>query len=83
MANQDYLESVKKDGRNKKTSRSRIWKRKKTILKKAHEFGKITNSPVFLLFLLNNRYYSYSTDGPMWPPSFEKVVSHSPTSIGT
>lgn len=83
MANQEHYDLSRKNGRSKKSTRSRVWKRKRTVLKKVHEFGKITNSPVFLLFVLNNRYYSYSTDAPMWPPPLEKVVSRSYTLIAT
>jgi len=51
-------------------------KRKITLIKKAHELGKLCEVDIAVIICRNGRYFTYrSMDRQSWPPSMDQIVS--------
>jgi hypothetical protein len=54
----------------------RFRRRRKVLLKKAHELSSMCDADIYVLTHHRARYYTYkSTEHPGWPPAEEEVVS--------
>jgi hypothetical protein len=61
---------------NPKRKRESLRRRKKTLVKKVHEFGRDFNIDVALILCKNGRYFTYrSIDQDTWPPPMKQIVS--------
>lgn len=56
--------------------RATVRKRRRTLLKKAHEFHKLCTAEVFLVVYKNHKFYVYSSNdqNKMWPPPLSDIV---------
>ncbi len=62
------------DNLNRKQENLR--RRKKTLIKKAYEFGKDFDFEVALILSKKGRYFTFrSLDQDTWPPPMEQIVS--------
>jgi hypothetical protein len=60
--------------RNRKGENSR--RRKRTLLKKAYEYGELSGADIALFIYQSGRWFTYkSTDRQSFPPSWEQIVS--------
>jgi hypothetical protein len=57
--------------------RATVRKRRRTLLKKAHDFHKLCSAEVFLVIYKNSKFYVYSSNdkNTMWPPPLSDIVS--------
>lgn len=59
-----------------KNEREKLRRRKKSLIKKAYELGKLFDIDVAVILHKNGRYFTYrSTDQESWPPSMKQIVS--------
>jgi hypothetical protein len=62
---------------SQKIEREKERKRKKTLLRKAYELGKLCDVDVAVILHKNGRYFTYrSIDKESWPPSMKEIVSN-------
>jgi hypothetical protein len=60
---------------NRKRRTDNLGRRKKTLLKKAHELGKYDGVDVAVIIRQNGKFFTYrSVDHKSWPPSMEEIV---------
>jgi hypothetical protein len=60
--------------RNRKGENSR--RRKRTLLKKAYEYGELSGADIAFFIYQSGRWFTYrSTDRQSFPPSWEQIVS--------
>ena len=60
----------------KRATREMYRKRKMTLVKKAHELGKLCEVDVAIIICRNGRYFTYrSMERRSWPPFMEQIVS--------
>jgi len=60
---------------NRKRRSNNLGRRKKTLLKKAHELGKYDGVDVAVIIRQNGKFFTYrSVDHKSWPPSIEEIV---------
>jgi hypothetical protein len=60
--------------RNRKKENSQ--RRKRTLLKKAYEYGELSGADIAFFIYDNGRWLTYrSTDRQSFPPSWEQIVS--------
>jgi hypothetical protein len=59
---------------NRKGENSR--RRKRTLLKKAYEYGELSGADIAFFIYQSGRWFTYrSTDRQSFPPSWEQIVS--------
>lgn len=60
----------------RRSMREMYRKRKTTLIKKAHELGKLCEVDIAVIICRNGRYFTYrSMDRQSWPPSMDQIVS--------
>ena len=60
---------------NRKRRSNNLGRRKKTLLKKAHELGKYDGVDVAVIIRQNSRFFTYRSVNPKsWPPSMKEIV---------
>jgi hypothetical protein len=64
---------------SRKNEREKERKRKKTLLRKAYELGKLCDVDVAVILHKNGRYVTYrSTDKESWLPCMKQIISSIP-----
>lgn len=62
-----------------KLKREKLWKRKKSLFKKANELATLCDADVAVIICKNGQYDTYrSMTRETWPPPMEKIVSYYP-----
>jgi len=69
-----FLQTTMSPRRNRKGENSR--RRKRTLLKKAYEYGELSGADIAIFIYQSGRWFTYrSTDRQSFPPSWEQIVS--------